>query len=140
MRQSLRDADATEACDDAEMLVSELATNALLHANTQFEVMVLRTGDTVRVTVTDGSTALPRRRSFGSESTTGRGLRLVASMSSAWGVEEQAGGKAVWFELPAAGVTAVVPTWEEVDAQALLAAFDDPDLDGDPPVHLMVAA
>lgn len=82
-------------------LASELATNAVLHARTDFTVVVRYDGDRVRVEVGDGSRALPQRRDSIREETTGRGLMLVEALSSAWGVLETVNGKRVWFELPA---------------------------------------
>ncbi len=96
---SLRHLDAAAACDDAEALVSELATNVVLHARTSFTVEVSRAGQTVRVCVLDSSPVQPRVRHYGTEATTGRGMRLVASLSAAWGVEPAGTGKTVWFEL-----------------------------------------
>ncbi len=89
--------------DSAVLAVSELVTNATIHARTPLTVVVtVEDRGTVRVTVRDFSPAPPSVRRYGVEATTGRGLRLVESVSSAWGVDEvprdQGGGKAVWFE------------------------------------------
>ena len=86
----------------AALLVSELATNVLLHAHTDFEVRTERRDGHVRVTVLDDSPRLPARRHYGLDAGTGRGLGLVAAMSSRWGVEEGPAPwqKSVWFELP----------------------------------------
>jgi anti-sigma regulatory factor (Ser/Thr protein kinase) len=111
----------------AEQLVSELATNCILHARTAYTIELSRDGEVVRVSVSDGSPAIPRPRRYDNESTTGRGLRLVESLASRWGVDPADRGKSVWFELPAtAGLT--VGSWddeEEVDVDALLAQFSD---------------
>ena len=116
------------AYDAAEMLVSEVVTNAVLHARTPFTVTVTRSADAVRVSVNDGSPAVPQQRMYGPDATTGRGMRLVASLSLRWGVEpDDAGGKEVWFEVSTAGDAGqMVEAWEDdVDVDALLAAFDD---------------
>jgi anti-sigma regulatory factor (Ser/Thr protein kinase) len=117
------------AWDVAEMLVSEVVTNAVLHAKTEFTIEVARDGDLVRVSVSDLSAAIPRQRAYGTDSTTGRGLRLVATLAVAWGVERAAAGKTVWFEVPAAGDTGTeVEPWDlGADPDALLAEFDDLD-------------
>ena len=69
-----------------------------------------------------------RERSYGTDSTTGRGLRLVATLAAAWGVDRTLAGKTVWFEVPAAGDTrTTVEPWDaDRDLDALLAGFDDP--------------
>ena len=115
------------AWDAAEVLVSEVATNAVLHARSEFTVEVERAGEVVRVSVLDRSVVVPRQRTYGTQSTTGRGLRLVATLAVAWGVDRSAGGKAVWFEVRTAGDTgALVEPWDSsADVDALLAAFGD---------------
>jgi anti-sigma regulatory factor (Ser/Thr protein kinase) len=94
----------TEVLDDVRWAVSELATNAALHAATDFTVTLTLTGGTLRMSVTDGSHRHPRiPRLDDPQSTTGRGLRMIAQLASGWGVEPQAsGGKTVWCEFPAA--------------------------------------
>lgn len=135
VRERLVELGAAGACDDAEALVSELATNAVLHARTPFTVEVSREGETVRVCVLDASSSPPRVRDYGTDATTGRGMRLVAALSSDWGTESQSGEKAVWFELPAAGSTASVDGWhEDVDVESLLAGFGDVGPHGNEPV------
>ncbi len=131
-----------EANDLAQMLVSELVTNAVLHARTEFTVAVRRIGERVRITVTDGSRSLPQQRRYGSDSTTGRGLRLVASLSADWGVDPDSGGKSVWFEVRADGATdATYEDWaDEVDVDALLSAFDDDADAADVPTVRALAA
>ncbi|MCI2238732.1 SpoIIE family protein phosphatase [Paenibacillus sp. TRM 82003] len=110
VRRLLRDAGAGEVEEAAELGVSELVTNAVLHARTPASVTV-RTAPSgaVRVEVADASAAAVQERRFGPEAATGRGLRLVASISTAWGVDPlpaAAGpGKVVWFE-PSADTTA----------------------------------
>jgi anti-sigma regulatory factor (Ser/Thr protein kinase) len=137
VRDTLDELGVSAAWDGAAMLVSELATNAVLHARTTFTVHVLRDHDTVRVSVQDLSLVLPRQRAYGTESTTGRGLRLVSSLALAWGVERHEGGKSVWFDVPAAGDRGTVTeAWDsDLDVEALLAGFDDLP-DGSGPVRL----
>jgi hypothetical protein len=79
-------------------LVSELATNAVIHARTPYRIAVSHEGDTVRVGVPDLSAVIPRRRAYGLDATTGRGLRLVATLASGRGVDPETEGKAVWNE------------------------------------------
>ena len=129
VRSALEGLGLDAAYQAAEMLVSEVVTNAVLHARTEFTISVLREGDVVRVSVMDLSPAVPKQRAYGTDSTTGRGLRLVATLSVAWGVERSLRGKTVWFEVLAAGdADRVVEPWDaDVDLDALLAGFDDAD-------------
>ncbi len=127
VRESLTTLDAAGACDDAVALVSELATNAVIHARTPYTIVVSRAGRAVRVAVRDQSPVIPRRRAYGVDATTGRGLRLVATMSSDWGIEAERGGKVVWFEVPCNVDRAPAEWYADVDVEALLSAFDDAD-------------
>ena len=86
---------------DVELLATETATNAVRHAGTEATVVVRYLGDRVRVEVGDGSPAPPQVRSPHPEDTSGRGMALVETLSSQWGVTPTAGGKRVWFEVPA---------------------------------------
>lgn len=86
---------------DVELLASETATNAVRHAGTEATVVVRYLGDCVRVEVGDGSRAQPQVRSARPEDTSGRGMALVETLSSRWGVTPTTDGKWVWFEVPA---------------------------------------
>jgi hypothetical protein len=122
---ALTDMDAGAAGDDAAGLVTELATNAVIHARTPFTIVVSRDGDTVRVGVHDLSAVIPRRRSYGLDATTGRGLRLIATIAADWGIDAENGGKVVWFEVPCEGSREAAAWYADVDVEALLSAFDD---------------
>ncbi|HMD44845.1 MAG TPA: ATP-binding protein [Acidimicrobiales bacterium] len=88
----------------AILLVSELATNAVEHARTSFEVRV-RTLPVVHIEVSDNSKVMPVERSLPPDAEHGRGLRIVQSLAQTWGTEETDTGKMVWFDLhPGAGV------------------------------------
>jgi len=82
-----------------ELLVSELATNAVLHAKTDFTVCVDRRGPTLRVEIGDGRVVPPLAKGYRHDAPTGRGLGIVATLSSRWGFERGPDGKTVWFEL-----------------------------------------
>ena len=85
--------------DDAILVVSELVTNALLHARTPMTVTLAEDGDALRLSVTDGSMQELQQRHFSADSGTGRGLRLLASLASEWGVEWHGDGKTVWARI-----------------------------------------
>jgi anti-sigma regulatory factor (Ser/Thr protein kinase) len=128
VRQALHDLGADRAVDTVQTLVSELVTNAVIHARTAFTVRVDCEGSSVRVSVLDGSRAQARVRNYGTDATTGRGLRLIDSLSADWGVDRHDDGKLIWFEVPAGGDddAADLEAWTDAtDVEALLAAFDD---------------
>ena len=85
--------------DDVRAVVSELATNAVIHAGTTFQVRLSLSGGLLRCEVTDESPQVPRPRRYAPEATTGRGLSMIEQLADAWGVSAHTGGKTVWFEL-----------------------------------------
>lgn len=86
--------------EDSQLVVSELATNAVVHARSAFSVVARREGSGVRLSVHDLSTAQPVLRCTPDVlAPSGRGLQLVAHITSEWGVETTSAGKAVWAEL-----------------------------------------
>ncbi|MCI2238169.1 ATP-binding protein [Paenibacillus sp. TRM 82003] len=86
-----------------ELLTAELTANAVLHGRAPVRVDLERTATGVRVAVGDAEKTPPVRRTVGPEATGGRGVALVDLLSSAWGVEQVAGGKTVWFTLDLPG-------------------------------------
>ena len=95
---------AGPARDVTRLLVSEAATNAVLHSASgndgSFSVQYLISDDRLRVEVHDsGGPTGPRRRVHHLESMTGRGLDLFDALSDRWGVEGDSDGWTVWFEL-----------------------------------------
>ena len=83
----------------AQQVVSELATNAVLHAATPFTVVLSLDGNLLRIVVRDDSSRVPRPRNYSQDATTGRGLALVAMLAVAWGVQQDGSGKSIWCEL-----------------------------------------
>lgn len=80
-------------------VVSEVVTNAILHARTTFCVSVTVDDSAIRVDVQDGSVDVPVRKLYDPTAATGRGLRIIDAMSDRWGVSMQPSGKTVWFEM-----------------------------------------
>jgi anti-sigma regulatory factor (Ser/Thr protein kinase) len=83
----------------ALLAVSEIVTNAVIHAGTDVHVAAELAGARLRVSVSDRSPELPERRDPELQSPSGRGLRLVEAVADRWGVERAGDGKTVWFEL-----------------------------------------
>lgn len=89
-----------ELMDAVELMVSELATNAISHVHTSFEITVAQTGTEIRVEVRDHGGGTPQKRSPGPDIPHGRGLRIVEMLSDRWGVQARSpAGKVVWFSL-----------------------------------------
>ena len=129
LRQVLRGTDAERWLEPAELACTELVSNAVLHAHTEVTLEVELSPGELRVQVSDRSPVLPLQRSYDTQATTGRGMTLVAAVTSEHGVSDAGpSGKTVWFVLrgdPA-----------EQSEQDLLDAWDDAawdDLDTDTP-------
>jgi anti-sigma regulatory factor (Ser/Thr protein kinase) len=102
VRDTLAAWGAGDATDDAVLLTSELATNAVIHARTPFEVICRSAGGTVQVEVVDGdgSRALPAPpRGDDPDRVSGRGLLMPVTLAVEWGVSYAAASKTVWFRL-----------------------------------------
>ena len=88
-----------EVLDSVVLMVSELASNCVRFAATDFTVVVERLGEEIRVEVADGGGGAPTMRSPEPQDLSGRGLMIVEAMSEEWGVASAtpAPGKTVWF-------------------------------------------
>ncbi len=92
----------SEGADLLVLMLSELATNAVQHADTEFEVTITVTeagdGRRVRVSVRDEAPGFPVPQEPPPDAPHGRGLRIVESLADAWGIEVRHGhpGKTVW--------------------------------------------
>jgi anti-sigma regulatory factor (Ser/Thr protein kinase) len=82
---------------DVVLMVSELATNAVVHAATTFSLRIDKSEEIIRVEVVDGGSGRVRLQSPSNRDVHGRGLQLVASLSDQWGTREDGQTKAVWF-------------------------------------------
>lgn len=80
-------------------VVSELVTNAILHARTEFSVKVTQNHTRIRVDVSDESSEIPAARPYDISEVTGRGLHIVEALTERWGFFRFPGGKTVWFEM-----------------------------------------
>ena len=103
-------------------VVSELATNAVIHARTDYTVTLHAISSSLRLTVEDRSRRVLRPRAYARTSTTGRGLRLVESLAADWGVDRAGIGKCVWAEL---AMTPSASSPADMDIDELMASFED---------------
>src|SRR5947209_721329 len=87
----------SELRDSALLLVSELVTNAVLHARTEIRLDISRERDGVRISVSDGSPIPPALRRHSDTSTTGRGLHLLDLLADSWSADSSEDGKTVTF-------------------------------------------
>jgi anti-sigma regulatory factor (Ser/Thr protein kinase) len=104
VRETLEGWGLDRLVDTAELLVSELVTNAIQHAGGEVRLRLDRDRDRVlRCEVCDTTPNPPQLREFSATSEHGRGILLVDALAAAWNFRRTASGKVVWFELPAAG-------------------------------------
>jgi anti-sigma regulatory factor (Ser/Thr protein kinase) len=99
VRQVLEHSGAVALVDAAQLAVSEVITNALVHAGTPIHLRVVFRVARLRVEVADGSPVFPSPRDYTSLAGTGRGLTLLDDSVDRWGVFAQGEGKLVWFEI-----------------------------------------
>jgi anti-sigma regulatory factor (Ser/Thr protein kinase) len=90
-----------EIVEAAELMTSELATNCVRHAHSDFELAIHRSREEIRVEVSDHGQGQPVMRSPTPREQSGRGLRIVQELAEDWGITPSPNGKLVWFALPA---------------------------------------
>ncbi len=104
VRDVLTELGHQEWSETCELAVSEVVTNAALHAHTDTELHIAVFEDEVCVEVRDFDPTVPAQRNYDSESATGRGMSLVAALSRSCGVHSLGDeGKIVWFCVASAG-------------------------------------
>ena len=118
--------DLADAAWGAELLTSELATNAFLHGRGPVSMSVYEDCGLLFVEMEDASTVVPAPREAGPEDDGGRGLALVGALGADWGVDWVPGGKRVWVSIALAAVSS--------SAAASASVFDD-----DPPTVVLRA-
>lgn len=84
----------------AELLVSELVTNAVKYGRPPVWLLVELRPGLVHASVSDTSTTLPHRREIDPESEGGRGLLVLDALAGGWGSMAVESGKYLWFDLP----------------------------------------
>ncbi|MBO0847617.1 MAG: MEDS domain-containing protein [Nocardioides sp.] len=91
----------TRVLDDVILIVSELATNAVLHGGSPFRASVRREGDSVLIEVEDANAGYPYREPRRLEGLDGRGIAIVEDLSHRSGCRRLADSKVIWAELEA---------------------------------------
>lgn len=117
VRELLVDSDRTDLLETSALLVSELVTNALLHAGTPIDLAAWVDDEGLTVEVSDGSQHLPTRRRYAPTAGTGRGMVMLERMVDDWGVTRHDRGKTVWFHLT-----------DAVDSDGLLELQEDDEV------------
>jgi hypothetical protein len=113
---------AGEVAEDASIVVTELAANAVLHARSAFTLTVTRSAAGARIAVRD-NTPVPAANGSAAEGAAGadgafavlagHGLSVVAQLASRWSVERLTSGKVVWAELSLPGRDKAASPWPE---------------------------
>ena len=135
--------------NDAELIVSELVTNALLHAAPPVLLRLRTRRQGARIEVHDHGSRPPVHIRDAGDAMTGRGLALVAALSHSWGAEQETdGGKVVWAEVssepsntsamlsPALDLDRVLASWQATPSADRLYTVEL----GDVPTNLLLDA
>jgi anti-sigma regulatory factor (Ser/Thr protein kinase) len=94
----LAGAECTESTvADARLVVSELVTNAVVHAQTPIELTLQVRERVLRIEVTDLGVDRPQR--WARDESSGRGLPIIEALGKAWGVVDLGSAKTVWCEV-----------------------------------------
>ncbi|TRO57173.1 PAS domain S-box protein [Streptomyces sp. IB201691-2A2] len=99
LTKALTSWDCTTTADDARLLLSEILTNAVQHAQGPLGLHLCRTATELTVEVSDHSPHLPQPRLAAEDEESGRGLILVRALADTWGVRPTDEGKTTWFTL-----------------------------------------
>jgi anti-sigma regulatory factor (Ser/Thr protein kinase) len=100
VRQALEDWCEDDLVDDIALCVSELVTNAVVHAGSAPRVLVHVRPAVIHIEISDDSESLPVMRGAGPEDTSGRGMAILGTLSERWGsYRRSGGGKTVWFDV-----------------------------------------
>jgi serine phosphatase RsbU (regulator of sigma subunit)/anti-sigma regulatory factor (Ser/Thr protein kinase) len=98
---ALRDWDLTECIDTAELLVSEVVTNAIRYARVPGDLVVRRAADAIYIEASDSDGRVPRILHPSDQEEHGRGMILVEALAAQWGTRPTHTGKTVWCQLAA---------------------------------------
>jgi DNA-binding NarL/FixJ family response regulator len=100
VRKTVIDWNLQPLLDDALLVASELATNAVTHASSACRIRLSLTETSLRIDVTDAGAGTPEPQPSSNTAEHGRGLHLIGALAKTWGLEFVPGqGKVVWAEL-----------------------------------------
>jgi DNA-binding NarL/FixJ family response regulator len=99
VRALLRSWEEEGLFDEASLIVTELAANAVLHAGSPYEVRLTHAGGVLRIEVADDDPGTPEPQPYSAIAESGRGIVLVAAVSASWGIDARPDGKVTWAEL-----------------------------------------
>jgi CheY-like chemotaxis protein len=99
VRRLLDDWGANDLFDEASLIVTELAANAVLHAGSPYEVSLTHEDGVLRIEVADSDRGTPEPQPFSAVAESGRGIVLVSAVSASWGIDARPDGKVTWAEL-----------------------------------------
>ena len=99
VRALLREWGAEHLFDEASLIVTELAANAVLHAGSPYEVRLTHVKGVLRIEVADEDPGTPEPQPFSAVAESGRGIVLVSAVSASWGIDARPDGKVTWAEL-----------------------------------------
>lgn len=99
VREQLHGWGLAKLAGPAELMVSEVVTNAVRHSHGRPVTLRLVRGDALLCEVDDDDHEMPTLLSAGPDDEVGRGLRVVSTLAREWGTSRTAAGKSVWFEL-----------------------------------------
>lgn len=94
-----------DLADVGALAISELVSNAVLHARTPILVMAEHDRGFLTVAVTDGESSLPVVLPPDEERENGRGMAIIEQLGNSWGVQRTALGKTVWVSLSRDGTS-----------------------------------
>jgi DNA-binding NarL/FixJ family response regulator len=107
VEEALVSSGAEDLVDDALIIVSELVTNAVVHADSGCVVRVGIDRSAIRIAVEDNGRGTPDPKPYSGSQPNGRGLHIVGALARAWGVAEVETGKLVWAEMNRSGAAPV---------------------------------
>ena len=92
----------SDVADDAELLTSEVVSNAIRHSDGMLTVLFVRANNTIAVAVSDNNPQVPSIPTAAPDvlAESGRGLTVLSNIAGDWGMSPGSGGKTVWFRVP----------------------------------------
>jgi len=99
LNKALTSWECARPAEEARLLLSEILTNAVQHAEGPITLHLCRTVTDLTVEVSDRSPHLPQPRIAAEDEESGRGLLLVRTLADGWGVRPTDEGKTTWFTL-----------------------------------------